>query len=381
MIHFRTPNRTCKPSAFSGKSLPLLRKMLLASLVLGIGGAGNGGFIDAVTAATSTAIPAPPPPNLVLQGSPAIVNNKISAAPGQTVTITATAIDPLGYSTIDVAYGNLPATATFQTPQDAAHGIFSWTPAAGTASANVQFAAQNYYWQTQSAIQTVTIAVVGPSDNQAPSFDASIPLQQSAMVGEKLSFPVTVNPDGDDDKVTLSASGLPKGAKLGAAVKNAATGKWKAILTWIPTSAQAGQQFAVDFIAKDDSFKPAQTSYAVTFNVQAAPVTPTTVKAINITQGQWNAKTQTLKAGGTVSLNQKAGAATPLEVTLAYGNSAGTAIAMKTITIGKGKSSAAWSFSQTFSATTVPCEIRVTETSSTRSALYAVKKAPKNTCQ
>lgn len=234
--------------------------------------------IDGVTAATSA--PSHPAPKLILTASPAAVNNTIRLKDEETVSITLSASDPNGYTTLKVGVVqngtlylssnqsglSLPAGATLTAnSRDSSKATFTWTPPSGTSTSTpivvLKFQAWNYHWNTKTS-QTITFNI---DDNLAPTFDeAAFPTQQSVKVNTPLKLPVTVNPDPDDDAVLVSASSLPTGAKLGKAAKK--SGKWVSLMTWTPTLAQVGTN-AVTFYATDDKTDPAQTSYPVDFEV------------------------------------------------------------------------------------------------------------------
>lgn len=340
--------------------------MLVAALTLCIGGSGI--FIDGVTAASATATPTPPTLSVSTpKSSPPIVNNTIRTLEGQSIQFAVSAADPNGYSTLRLQLlSALPPGAKY-----VAHGTsgtFSWTPVAGSSQSHpksaVKFEAVNYFLGTSTSL-LVTLAV---DDNLAPSFDPSIPLQQSAVVGETLKFPVTADPDPDDDSVNIQALGLPAGATLGKSIKNAKTGKWTALLTWTPTPAQVNKSFPVTLIARDDILHPAQTTYPVVFNTSAPVITDGTIKAVTISQSQWKSSASLLSASGAVKFTKHYAMVVGLNVTLTNGD---TGAFIGTAPVANN---GAWKFSGNPADASVPCRIQAEVGG--RTAVYTVKKAP-----
>jgi len=235
--------------------------------------------IDGVTAASVIATPTPPV--LQITASPNIVNGVVQAQVGQPLTINISGTDPNGYKTLYVGIVEsgylynvqssfptpLPSGAVFQlVGNDPTKATITWTPTASSAntSTNIEFAALNTYWGTYS-LQNISINTVNAVENNPPSFDAaSISTQQSVLVGTQYNIPIIVNPDTDNDNVTMTASNLPNGAVLGGAAINA-KGQWVAVLTWTPTSQEIGSQ-AITFTAQDNQ-ETTVSSYTVNFTV------------------------------------------------------------------------------------------------------------------
>jgi hypothetical protein len=270
----------------------LNRKSFLLLMVITLVSIEPGFVIDGVTAATTVT---PPAPKLILTATtPAIVNNKIRSKDGQPISIDISGTDSDRYASVVVG---MVQNNTFYTDQNgltlppgaslvpdsnyANKATFNWTPPTGTSTSTptvtLKFRAHDTYWNT-SRTQTVTINV---EDNVAPTFDeASMAVSQSVAVDTPLSVAITANPDSDQDNVSITANGLPKGAKLSNAKKNQ-LGQWVSQLKWTPTLDQIGKN-AITFTAVDDKLSPAQTTYPIDFVVGyvAAPAFDATMQNV-----------------------------------------------------------------------------------------------------
>lgn len=357
-----------------------LRKSVVFAMLLSLGGAEHEALIDAVAAATQVA-PPPATPNINIDPPP--VNNVFRVAEGEKITFTVNATDPNGFFSVALLNTILPAGATFTpTLYDCCYGnarsrVFSWTPGVGTATTQpvttLKLTALNWHTPGQRPpypTRNWTISIV-VDDNQAPSFDASIPRRQSAVVGETLVFPLTVMPDPDDDAVVISAQGLPPGAVLSKAQKDAASGRWSAVMRWKPTKFQLNKTYNATFIAQDDNLvSSAQSTYPVTFSV-AAPITRhSPIKAVRVSRSQWNEQTSLLMVSGSVHRDENEAAQEGLEIVL---TNPATHAEIATVPVADDGS---WQYAGQLPNAEAPCVIQATESSSGRMASYTVKKAP-----
>jgi hypothetical protein len=204
---------------------------------------------------------------------------------GKKLTITATASDP-DKNPVTLSAAPLPKGATF----GPATGVFAWTPATGSHGVySVTFKATDKPSngsQAKTAQQTVTITVTSPAaKNTAPVLD-SIVTPQNAAVGKALNLTITAS-DVDDDKLVLSASKLPAGAKF--TTQGLVSGKWTGKLTWTPSAAQAGLSYTSTFLVKETGVSPAlQDSQNVVFKVAPAG-SSAMVDQVTVTQTRYRA--------------------------------------------------------------------------------------------
>ncbi|QWF72286.1 hypothetical protein KEF85_07520 [Methylomonas paludis] len=239
-------------------------------------------MIDGVTAASiihPTAVPV-----LQLTGTPAIINNTITAVKGQPVTVNFSGTDPNGYQAYIVMgiiqnqmlyppgfTGNhLPKGATLKKGTDNTNAVFTWNPpasASGGAPLVIDFGVFNTYGNTNYNQQTISIKV---NDITGPTFAPTMTTQDTVYVGVPVTFPVQVKPDADKDNVLITATNLPAGATLTSPAKNS-KGIWIANLNWTPTLAELGQS-NVTFTAQDAN-DSASTAVNFTTNFTVLNVT------------------------------------------------------------------------------------------------------------
>lgn len=92
-----------------------------------------------------------------------------------------------------------------------------------------------------------------PAENHPPQLSpVNTPVQGS--LGVKMSLRITAT-DADSDRLSITAKGLPKGAKLGRASRNG--NEWQATLNWTPSSKQSNRTYTVLIQAKEKGRKPA----------------------------------------------------------------------------------------------------------------------------
>ena len=173
-----------------------------------------------------------------------------SVAENSLLSFTVSASDPDG-DALTYSASNLPQGATF----NASTRTFSWTPTY-TQSGNYQvtFAVSD---GQLTASQTVGIGVTNV--DRAPVFSATAP--QSVAENSALSFTVSAS-DPDNDTLTYSASGLPKGATFNASTKT---------FSWTPSYTQSGN-YQVTFTVSDGQLTASQTVGIGVTNVDRAPV-------------------------------------------------------------------------------------------------------------
>ena len=236
--------------------------------------------IDGVTAASvlhPTAVP-----NIQLStpsGAPQILNNTVTTAPGQKVTINLVGSDPNGFNGYvyacivenQVFYPpntqglTLPKGATFKQGANNTKAIFTWTPpstATSSAPVVITFGIYNTYGSTNFNQQTVTLKSI---DTTGPSFAPSMKPQDTVYVGVPVTFPVVVNPDTDKDKVLIASTNLPTGATLTTPAKNS-KGQWVSNMNWTPTIDQLGQS-NVTFTAQDVNETQSIPNFTTNFTV------------------------------------------------------------------------------------------------------------------
>ncbi len=160
----------------------------------------------------------------------------------ETVPLSFTVSATDAESTPVLSATGLPAGATF----DAATGLFSWTPAAGTASGSpysVTFTATDAVDPNLTDSETIAITV----GNDAPILN---PIgNQTTFESQPLTF--TVSASDTESTPVLSSSALPPGALF-----SAETG----VFSWIPGQGTAlGSPYSVTFTATD-AVDPALTA-------------------------------------------------------------------------------------------------------------------------
>lgn len=360
MIEIQADKRKKALSSVRGLAV----KMLVAVILLGMGGSQHPLFIDGVTAATT---PGPTPPSLEFStddSSPAIVKDTIRVAEGQTVTLFIQVYDPADIEhkyrdfSLKVLPENTPPGAKFAFDSLRSRGRYTWTAASGDAASYpntlLTFEAENTFL-TGKTTQTITLSM---EEVQAPVFDASIATEQTVSVGEKLKLPLAVASNAR--KVKIKAKNLPKGAHLGPTRKIRSTGQWTAKLVWKPKSKHSGQTFTPTFTAtaKERGGNARQTTMQIAFSVGESAST------VSVTQAQWNPSTIQLSVAGTGTAGQK--------ISLSFPD--GTPITKVPITVQSGGD---WSHQGKLEAANAPCAV-VAKSGGAVSEKFAVQDAPAN---
>ena len=180
-----------------------------------------------------------------------------AVAEGQLLTIALTASDPDG-DLLVFSSSTLPNGASLVPGLTNGTATFSWTPAAGQASAtpySVTVTATDPGGQFISQTFTITVSTTAPV-NRAPT--VTNPGNKTVTTGQPLSFTITGS-DPDGNALTFSAGAtLPPGATL-----NATTGAF----CWTPTTGQASATPYSVTVTATDNGSPALTSASVTFTI------------------------------------------------------------------------------------------------------------------
>lgn len=248
-----------------------LRKFVIATVALAIGGAEHEFLIDGVTAASDTG---PRPPELTLTATPPLSRGVIRVTEGQTVTINLRMYDsqdPTGQYNDDLVPKVLPADtppgAKFQWSPNGATARYTWTPAVGDAATYPEvaltFTATNsFLGGTSQEKVTLSFATV-----TAPEFTASVPDTVTGIAKQRTLLPIQASAT---TKTKIIGRKLPKGARLGATRKNAATGLWTAQLRWKPKANQVGKTYTSTFIAKSKvNGQVLQSNHTIVFTATA----------------------------------------------------------------------------------------------------------------
>ena len=202
------------------------------------------------------------PPVLTNPGNQAV-------AEGQLLTIALTASDPDG-DLLVFSSSTLPNGASLVPGLTNGTATFSWTPAAGQASAtpySVTVTATDPGGQFASQTFTITVGTVG-NVNQPPT--VTNPGNKTVTAGQVLSFTITGSDPDVGNTLSFSAGAtLPSGATL-----NAATGAF----SWTPTTGQASSTpYSVTVTATDNGNPPltsAPVTFTITVNAPASPRSP-----------------------------------------------------------------------------------------------------------
>ena len=210
------------------------------------------------------------PPVLTNPGNRAV-------AEGQLLTLALTASDPDG-DLLVFSSSTLPNGASVVPGLTNGTATFSWTPAAGQASAtpySVTVAVTDPGGQVASQTFTITVSTTAPV-NRAPT--VTNPGNKTVTTGQPLSFTITGS-DPDGNALTFSAGAtLPAGATL-----NATTGAF----SWTPAAGQASATpYSVTVTVTDNGSPALSASQTFTITVTAAPpaTTPITMSSVTATQ-------------------------------------------------------------------------------------------------
>lgn len=229
-----------------------------------------GTYTVSITASDGTLTSAPRTVTITVAANNAPTVNAIAnqaARVGQTISFSATATDPEGDAVTFAATG-LPTGATFSPA-----GVFSWTNASPAGSYTVSITASDGF--LTSAPRTVTLTV---SANTAPVIAAVA--NQTARAGAPLTFNVTAT-DAENDRITLTATGLPPNANF-----SAAAGEGTGSFSWL---APVAGSYTVTFVATEQG-GGLSSSRAVSITV-----TPNTAPAVSAFADQ------TVRTGGTLN--------------------------------------------------------------------------------
>jgi len=160
----------------------------------------------------------------------------------------------------------------------------------------------------------------------------AVPGPQNAPYGRTLSFTVTASDIEPDDRVTLTASGLPAGLSIGPTTFNQATGQWTATVSGT-VSALPGS-YTASITANDGYSTSAARTVPVTVSYPplylasalssspAGPVTTGSVVTLTMTLGNHTATTQTESVKATLTYMGSQGSlkiTTPFTVKLTAG--------------------------------------------------------------
>ena len=166
-----------------------------------------------------------------------IRNQTVTA--GNPLTFTVNASDANGDS-LTYSASSLPSGAMFDTTTHK----FSWTPTASQKGTyrNVRFLVND---GTTTVAKNITITV--KTANQAPTLNTIS--NKTVKAGSTLMFAVSGS-DPNGDKLTYSATNMPKGATFNAATRT---------FTWKPTTSQKGTYDGVVFKVSDGSLSATST--------------------------------------------------------------------------------------------------------------------------
>lgn len=278
----------------------LVKRTLLFSILLMIAFAVSQPelIIDGVTAATAVAPATPPTPKLKLTATPSLSANVIQAIEGQAVTITATASDTNGFTSLlaGIVQGNyiyskigstgltLPTGATLNTVNNNPAQIqFTWTPALGSAattpSVKLIFGALNTYGNKSNTTQTITI-VVNAATPVIPKLQVSAsPSVVNNVINAIEGAPITINAAASDANGSTS---LQAGIVQGGTFKNSFSlndGETLALVnnnpaqvqyTWTPPigSAAATPSITLVFEAINTLDNQSSTTQPITINIK-----------------------------------------------------------------------------------------------------------------
>lgn len=333
-----------------------LGKSLVAALVLGIGGAEPKLFIDGVTAATTKPDPVPPTVEITAADGSS-VKGIVAVKEGETVTLDIKVYDPRDTQglyhdfSLQALPTNTPPGASLAFNALKGLGRYTWTAVEGDAarypSTTITFVASNTYLGGTTK-QQVTLSL---GDLPTPVFSTAIPAQQTAEVGKRLKFPLTVS--SPSSKVRIKASRLPPGATLGPTRKTPNTQQWTAVLKWKPKAKHTGHSYATTFtaIGKDGS-TALQSTLGVTF----------TAATLLLQQARWNADSSQLTVAGKGPKGQS--------ISLGF-SPGGTALTNVPISVdGQGL----WSHSLQVEAANAPCAVQAR--TGNQAATLAVDSAP-----
>jgi hypothetical protein len=167
------------------------------------------------------------------------VPQNLVVASGITVTARVVAVDQSG-NPITLAAIDLPPGATF----DAATGTFTFTPTAGQVGQTFTVSFEESGATSQMPNASIQIQVVGSSGATTPTPPViSVPSGPIVLTaGNTYEIPVTAVSSTANCNVAVTSANLPAGADL-----NTTSG----VLTFAPTSTQAGQTLFVTFTATD----------------------------------------------------------------------------------------------------------------------------------
>ena len=165
-----------------------------------------------------------------------------------------------------IAANSLPSGATLSTAAKNAKGqwvsVLTWTPTLKQLGNNVINFTANDFNETAKVNFPITFNV---QDQSTPSFSATMPSLQKAVVNTTLTYKVIVIPDAITSNVLITATGLPAGATLSKPVLTG--GQQVATLTWKPTKAQLNTSPVVIFTAEDNITGAVPVTFKTTFSV------------------------------------------------------------------------------------------------------------------
>ncbi|MEY4193907.1 MAG: hypothetical protein RLZZ226_275 [Pseudomonadota bacterium] len=190
-----------------------------------------------------------------------------SVTVGESLVMKISATDP-DANRVVLSASKMPDQATF----DSTTGLFSWTPSVGAIGSHfVVITATDQpddISQAKTVEQTVTIQVTESGSSNTPPLLVPATTPQTVTVSETVRLDIEAL-DAQDDRLILSASHLPDGARF--KFIGLQEGKWKGTFTWHPTKNQAGQSFSVVFVAREVDTSPImQASQMVEFVVREA---------------------------------------------------------------------------------------------------------------
>jgi hypothetical protein len=193
---------------------------------------------------------------------------------GQPLTIALTASDPDG-DLLVFSSSPLPNGASLVPGLTNGTATFSWTPAAGQASAtpySVTVAATDPGGQVASQTFTITVSTTAPV-NRAPVL--TNPGNKTVNTGQLLSFTLSAS-DPDGNALTFTSATLPTGATLTTA----------GAFNWTPAAGQASATpYSVTVTVTDNGSPALSASQTFTITVTATPTTtPLTLSSVTASQ-------------------------------------------------------------------------------------------------